>query len=45
MPQEEVERRIKDREDLAAETAVLAAEFGVSEDAMRYRLVNLGLLR
>ena len=45
MPQEEVERRIKDRENLAAETAVLAAQFGVSEDAMRYRLVNLGLLK
>lgn len=45
MPREQVELRIKDRANLAAETARLAAEFGVSEDAMRFRLVNLGLLR
>ena len=45
MPQDEVEQRIKDRDNLAAETAFLAAQFGVSEDAMRYRLVNLGLLK
>jgi Zn-dependent peptidase ImmA (M78 family) len=45
MPQDEVEQRIKDPANLAAETAFLAAQFGVSEDAMRYRLVNLGLLK
>ena len=39
MPREEVERRKKE----GAGTAILAAEFGVSEDAMHYRLVNLGL--
>jgi Zn-dependent peptidase ImmA (M78 family) len=39
MPREEVEQRRKD----GAGTAILAAEFGVSEDAMHYRLVNLGL--
>jgi Zn-dependent peptidase ImmA (M78 family) len=45
MPSEQVERCIKDRANLAAETALLAAQFGVSEDAMRYRLVNLDLLK
>jgi Zn-dependent peptidase ImmA (M78 family) len=39
MPKEEVERRKQE----GAGTAILAAEFGVSEDAMHYRLVNLGL--
>lgn len=45
MPQEEVERLIKDPDNVASETAFLAARFGVSEDAMRYRLVNLGFLK
>jgi Zn-dependent peptidase ImmA (M78 family) len=39
MPREEVERRCREGQGLAT----LAYEFGVSEDAMRFRLVNLGL--
>jgi Zn-dependent peptidase ImmA (M78 family) len=45
MPREQVQQRIKEPANLAAETALLAAQFGVSEDAMRYRLINLDLLR
>jgi Zn-dependent peptidase ImmA (M78 family) len=44
MPQDLIEAHIKDPTNLASETARLAAEFGVSEDAMRFRLVNLDLL-
>lgn len=39
MPREEVERRCNEGHALPS----LAYEFGVSEDAMRFRLVNLGL--
>ncbi|HSZ13743.1 MAG TPA: ImmA/IrrE family metallo-endopeptidase [Solirubrobacteraceae bacterium] len=39
MPREEVERRCTD----GRAVPTLAFEFGVSEDAMRFRLVNLGL--
>lgn len=39
MPREEVERRCEEGHGLPT----LAFEFGVSEDAMRFRLVNLGL--
>lgn len=39
MPREEVERRRQEGQGLPT----LAYEFGVSEDAMRFRLVNLGL--
>jgi Zn-dependent peptidase ImmA (M78 family) len=39
MPRVEVERRFKEGQGLPT----LAYEFGVSEDAMNFRLVNLGL--
>ncbi len=41
MPSDEVKRLFKEYGPSA--TAVLAYEFGVSEDAMNFRLINLGL--
>lgn len=44
MPRDEVARLKKDLDsDALSAPAVLAYEFGVSADAMNYRLVNLGL--